>query len=66
MLGGWLTGGSPVAATATLDHLLSDLQIIPLGDQTPSPFRLEALDGRQIALADLRGRAALLYFWESS
>lgn len=38
----------------------------PLGDQTPVPFKLESLEGKLVSLADLRGRVALLYFWEST
>ncbi len=54
------------AADDALDDLLAALQIAPFGDQRPSPFALESLDGRKVALADIRGRAALLYFWEST
>ncbi len=32
------------------------------GDQAPE-FRLSADDGREIALADLRGRPVVLYFF---
>jgi len=53
------------AADDALDDLLSDFQITPLGDQVPSPFTLESMDGKPVSLADLRGRAVLLYFWES-
>ena len=57
---------TPVAAPgAELDDLLAGFQIVPLGDQPAPPFRLEALVGAPVALADLRGRAVLLYFWES-
>ncbi len=48
-----------------LDELLAQLQVVPMGDQVPPAFALPTLDGGQLALADLRGRAALLYFWES-
>jgi peroxiredoxin len=40
--------------------------VTPLGDQTPVPFKLESLEGKLVSLADLRGRVALLYFWEST
>ena len=57
---------SPAAgADEALDRLLSDLQITPLGDQAPPPFTLESVDGKRVSLAGLRGRAALLYFWEA-
>ncbi|PYN50589.1 MAG: hypothetical protein DME00_04850 [Candidatus Rokuibacteriota bacterium] len=56
----------PAAADDRLDDLLSALQVMPLGDQRPAPFMLDALDGKPVSLADLRGRAALLYFWDST
>ena len=57
---------SAAAASDSLDELLSAFQVSPLGDQAPAPFSLESLDGKPVALADVRGRAALLYFWEST
>jgi len=56
-------GGSTQVAAGSLDDLLMDLQLVPLDGQRPRPFALESLDGRRIALADLAGRPALLYFW---
>ena len=53
------------AATHELEDLLAGLQIVPLGDQLATPFTLESLDGKPVSLADLRGQATLLYFWES-
>jgi hypothetical protein len=53
----------PAAAAAPIDGLLADLQIVPLGGQTPPPLVGEGLDGKRVSLADLRGRAVLLYFW---
>jgi hypothetical protein len=50
-------------AAGSLDDALLDLQLIPLDGQSPKPFALETLDGRRVALADLAGRPALLYFW---
>ena len=65
------TGRVPAPATSprvrvvaeSLDDLMMDLQLIPLDGQAPKPFSLESLDGRRVALADLAGRPALLYFW---
>ncbi len=54
------------AADDSLDELLSAFQVTPLGDQTPAPFLLEGLDGKPVALADVGGRAVMLYFWEST
>jgi cytochrome oxidase Cu insertion factor (SCO1/SenC/PrrC family) len=56
------TGGAVVTA-GSLDDLLMDLQLVPLDGQAPKPFALESLDGRRVALADLAGKPALLYFW---
>jgi hypothetical protein len=42
---------------------MRELQVIPLGGQRPHLFTLPGLDGKRTALADLKGQAALLYFW---
>ena len=55
-----------MAADDTLDRLLTELQVIPLLDQTPPPFTLDSLSGAPVSLGDLRGRAVMLYFWEST
>ena len=72
-LGVWLATGlggrqsAPPSGTqvvaGSLDDLVMDLGLVPLDGQAPAPFALESLDGRRVALADLRGRPALLYFW---
>lgn len=56
---------APVTAgDRSLDALLSDLQLVPLGGQAPPPFELERLsDGRKVTLAEHRGRPVILYFW---
>lgn len=70
----WLMAGSPTrvppgtavstqVAAGSLDDLLMDLQLLPLDGRKPKPFALESLDGKRVALADLAGRPALLYFW---
>ena len=70
----WLAGLAPrtpsspsssVVVAGSLDDLLMELQLVPLGGQRPKPFALPSLDGRRVALADLAGRPALLYFWAS-
>jgi len=54
--------GAQVVA-GSLEDLVMDLELVPMDGQTPKPFTLESLDGRRVALADLAGRPALLYFW---
>ena len=53
-------------AGESLDELLSAFQVTPLGEQAPAPFLLESLDGKPVALADVLGRAVMLYFWDST
>jgi hypothetical protein len=57
------TSRSTQVVAGPLDDLLMDLQLLPLDGRTPKAFALESLDGRRVALADLAGRPALLYFW---
>jgi len=54
--------GAQVVA-GSLEGLMMDLELVPMDGQTPKPFTLESLDGKRVALADLAGRPALLYFW---
>lgn len=57
---------APGAATAAdLEDLLWDLQIVPLGPQAAPGLALDDLTGTRVTLESLRGRAVLLYFWES-
>lgn len=57
---------APGAATAAdLEDLLWDLQIVPLGPQAAPGLVLDDLTGTRVTLEGLRGRAVLLYFWES-
>ena len=56
---------APAAADEAPDDLLTAFQATVLGGQKATPFTLEALDGKSVSLADVRGRAVLLYFWES-
>jgi cytochrome oxidase Cu insertion factor (SCO1/SenC/PrrC family) len=55
--------GSATVVAGLLDDLLMDLQLVPLDGQAPKAFALDSLDGRRVALADLAGKPALLYFW---
>jgi hypothetical protein len=57
------TSGSTQVVAGSLDDLLMDLQLLPLDGKTPKTFALESLDGKLVALTDLAGRPALLYFW---
>ena len=71
LLGGWYftrpeslpPGGRATVVAGSLDDLLMDLQLVPLDGQAPKPFALQSLDGRRVALSDLAGKPALLYFW---
>ena len=56
---------TPAAGDEALDDLLNAFQATALADQKPTPFTLETLDGKSVSLADVRGRAVLLYFWDS-
>src|SRR5262249_11728934 len=57
-------GPAPPAAEGP-DALLNAFQLMPLGDQKPTPFTLDSLDGKPVSLDTVRGKAVLLYFWES-
>jgi hypothetical protein len=57
--------GGRVAAGDTLDDLMMDLDIVPLDPRPAQAFALASLDGARVALGDVAGRAALLYFWAS-
>lgn len=56
-----LSAGAAVAAD--VEELLFDLQIVPMDGEQPPDFVLPGLQGGKVALSDLRGRVALLYFW---
>ena len=56
-------GPGPAAAEPSLAGLMRALEIVPLDGQPAPPFALPALGGGRLALADLTGRPALLYFW---
>ena len=63
-----MLGTPPAPSTAAgpdLEDLLWDLQIVPLGPQAAPGLALDDLTGTRVTLEGLRGRAVLLYFWES-
>lgn len=71
LLGAGVTPPAPVPAARaaeagrpadTIEDLLMDLQVIPMDNVRLRPLTLETLDGRRVALADVKG-PALLYFW---
>jgi cytochrome oxidase Cu insertion factor (SCO1/SenC/PrrC family) len=55
--------GSSVAAPRALDDLMMELSIAPFDPQTPPAFTVTTLDGDRLTLADVKGRAVLVYFW---
>ena len=56
--------GSGKAAATPLEPLLAALNITPVPDHTPPPLTLVRLsDSKPLALAALRGRPVILYFW---
>ena len=55
--------GSSVAAPRVLDDLMMDLTIAPLDPQVPPALAATSLDGRRVTLADVTGKAVLVYFW---
>ena len=52
-------------AADSIQDLAMDLRMNPLDGQVAPAFTLPALDGRQLSLADFKGRVVLLYFWAS-
>ena len=51
-------------AAETVEDLAAALNLAPLYGAAPAPLALERLaDGKVVALASLRGRPVLVYFW---
>ena len=55
--------GSSGAAPRAIDDLMMDLSIAPLDPQVAPALSATSLDGRRVTLADLKGKAVLVYFW---
>jgi len=59
-----VVGAQPRGRSAdALEELLFDLYLVPLDGREPSPFTLKTLEGRDVSLANLRGKAVLIYYW---
>jgi hypothetical protein len=55
--------GTPDAAPRDLDDLMMAMNIAPFDAQPPPPLAVTTLDGGRVSLAEVKGRAALVYFW---
>ena len=58
-----LLHGGPAATARSLDDLMTELTIVPVDPQTPPAFTVTTMDGARVTLADVKGRAVLVYFW---
>ncbi len=58
-----VAGVQPRGRADAIEELLFDLHLVPLDGRAPSPFTLKTLDGQDVSLAGLRGRAVLIYYW---
>ena len=56
-------GTAAAQGDRSLDAVVTDFQLVPMGNETPPPFTLDTLDGKKLSPGDLKGRAVLLYFW---
>jgi cytochrome oxidase Cu insertion factor (SCO1/SenC/PrrC family) len=65
VLAAGLSLGAAAPVDEALDDLLTAFQLTPLGDQKPTPFTLDSIEGKPVSLDTVRGKAVLLYFWES-
>ena len=70
----WATAALVIAASTMpaadvfaqdLPGLVRELGLVPVSPVAPPGFSLPGLDGNRLALSDLAGRPALLYFWAS-
>ena len=55
-------GASEAAASALVDRMM-DFNIAPFEPSTPPALVATTLDGARVTLADVRGKAVLIYFW---
>jgi hypothetical protein len=59
----FVLAGAVPAVAGPLEDRMMDLNIVPLEPQAPPPLVATTLDGGRVTLADVRGKAALVYFW---
>jgi cytochrome oxidase Cu insertion factor (SCO1/SenC/PrrC family) len=54
--------GSP-AQPKILEDRMIDLEVTPLDPAAPPPLDVVTTTGVRVSLADVKGQAALVYFW---
>jgi cytochrome oxidase Cu insertion factor (SCO1/SenC/PrrC family) len=55
--------GPSTAVANALEDRMMDLNIAPLEPATPPALVVTTLEGARVTLADVRGKAVLIYFW---
>jgi hypothetical protein len=54
--------GSPAQPKALEDRMM-DLDVTPTDPSTPPPLDVVTTTGVRVSLGDVKGQAALIYFW---